>query len=80
MDNQKHFCTDSYWIGLSDRVTEGTFIWINGVPASFTYWSPGQPDNYGQEDCVVIWGFDNMTWSDQPCDLLMGYICESKIQ
>jgi len=31
------------WIGLTDRVVEGVYEWINGEPVDYTNWSPGQP-------------------------------------
>ena len=48
-----------YWIGLNDRVTEGTFVWLNGEPLTWTAWAPGEPNNninlnvHGQ-DCGQI--------------------------
>ena len=40
----------SFWIGLTDLFHEGTFVWINGESASFTNWSPSQPDNAGKRE------------------------------
>ena len=43
-----------YWIGLSDKATEGRFQWVNGEQASSTdrnLWRTGQPR--GSHDCVV---------------------------
>ena len=33
----------SYWIGLSDQATEGTYVWDNGDPLTYTAWCPSQP-------------------------------------
>lgn len=35
----------THWIGLKDSTTEGTFVWDNGQPLSYTHWAMGQPDN-----------------------------------
>lgn len=52
----------SAWIGLTDMMREGTFVWVNGKTAGKTYWKPNEPNNamvswdksqMGQ-DCVVI--------------------------
>ncbi|NJM58208.1 MAG: hypothetical protein HC857_13265 [Synechococcales cyanobacterium RU_4_20] len=49
--------TESLWIGLTDRVQEGTFRWADGEAVTYTNWAPGQPDNYqpvGGEDYASI--------------------------
>lgn len=52
----------SAWIGLTDMMREGTFVWVNGMTVGKTYWKPNEPNNamvswdrsqMGQ-DCVVI--------------------------
>ncbi|HSK01670.1 MAG TPA: lectin-like protein [Kofleriaceae bacterium] len=59
----------TFWVGINDRNTEGTFIeaetggvWANSVP-----WAAGQPDNAGGgqgEDCVAATA---TTISDEGC-------------
>ena len=50
------------WIGITDAFDEGAhfynFSWLDGVPAIYTRWAPGQPDNSDQSyDCEL----------DRPC-------------
>jgi hypothetical protein len=33
------------WIGLNDRVAEGTFAWADGTPVAYTNWDAGEPNN-----------------------------------
>lgn len=43
-----------FWIGVTDMATEGTFIEIgSGNAAPFLTWGMGQPDNDGNQDCVL---------------------------
>jgi len=49
----------------------------------YTHWHPEQPDNqFGTEDCVVIWYFPKMKvinlgkWNDEPCSDKRCFICE----
>lgn len=43
------------WIGLSDTAVEGTFVWSNGQPVTFTYWGINEPNNSGgNEDYAYI--------------------------
>lgn len=45
----------SLLIGLTDRITEGTFQWISGEPSPYTNWNPAQPQaNTPGEDYVGI--------------------------
>ncbi|KAK0148381.1 C-type lectin domain family 4 member E [Merluccius polli] len=71
-----------YWIGLSDRDTEGTWKWVDGTNMTSSFWAPDQPDdNRGAEDCVAIqeirepWG----GWFDAPCAALFHWICEKVV-
>lgn len=40
-------------IGLTDLHKEGGWIWSDGSPVDFTYWTSNEPDNMGgNEHCV----------------------------
>lgn len=66
-----------YWMGLDDIDEEGAFYWFDGrlSDEGYTNWSPGEPNNAGDEDCGHAWGFDG-TWNDIPCDAAMSTVCE----
>ncbi|XP_028905697.1 C-type lectin domain family 4 member G-like isoform X3 [Ornithorhynchus anatinus] len=72
----------TYWIGLSS-VRDGSgkvkhHRWIDETDLTFTYWSPGEPNDAGdQEDCVVM--LSNGRWNDTPCHTdLEKWVCEKR--
>jgi hypothetical protein len=59
------------FIGLTDEVTEGQFIWVDGTLLGFSNWELGEPnDGNGStsEDCAIIAGTRPAKgWDDRPC-------------
>ena len=70
-----------YFIGLSDRESEGNFCWVNGEPVSSTdatLWRSGQPD--GGDCCCTL--FDNSQPADVrdcSCSVFLPGICEKTV-
>ena len=63
------------WVGGTDSATEGTWVWITGQAISFDSWRPGQPNNQGNEDCMMMRGTDG-SWEDRLCLGTFGTLCE----
>ncbi|XP_069038821.1 CD209 antigen-like protein B [Lepisosteus oculatus] len=67
-----------YWMGMTDVVVEGTWIWVDGTQPTVRYWNGVEPNNCQNEDClattldvkVVI------NWNDKKCELPLLWICE----
>ncbi len=55
-----------FWIGASDKESEGDWKWVTGEPFSYTYWrNDGQPDNYeGRENYLALYMDSDGRWND----------------
>merc|ERR1719277_245194 len=52
------------WLGGHDLVTEGVWTWaFSGSPMTFTSWGPGEPNDRGDQNCLVLrdedWSFND---------------------
>jgi len=45
--------TGGVWIGYTDQVTEGTWVWTDGSASTYTNWAPGEPSNSGGGPCYT---------------------------
>ncbi|XP_071822362.1 uncharacterized protein [Apostichopus japonicus] len=68
-----------WWVGLSDRVTEGEYYWTDcSMASNFTLanWDAQQPsDTTGSENCIVLQ--DNGKINDRDCSRSFPYVCET---
>uniref|UniRef100_A0AAR2JFM0 C-type lectin domain-containing protein n=1 Tax=Pygocentrus nattereri TaxID=42514 RepID=A0AAR2JFM0_PYGNA len=64
--------TNDVWTGLNDLDFSGYFTWSDHHEVTFTYWSPGEPNNHldFNEDCVEMY-YQNGTsfWNDINCEI-----------
>merc|ERR1712126_126252 len=72
------FCLSDgyYWIGLTDLVEEGTFLWDSdySVP-DYTNWNPGHPS--GRGDCVYKEGGSrHLEWMNKDCEFTEHALCQ----
>ena len=71
---------DYIWIGASDIVSEGNWIWVNGERASSSelIWNAGQPD--GNQDCLGMRGTSHVGLAhDLGCSDLKSGLCEKEL-
>jgi C-type mannose receptor len=66
------------WIGLGDSASEGSFVWSDGTPYSYTHWYTGEPNGGAAVDCVSMGGGSpaSFYWRDDYCTVLKRYLCE----
>ena len=62
---------DWTWIGLSDTVTDGVYVWTDGTPFDYNNFHPGEPNGgQGGESCFHLFneGRGELEWNDLHCD------------
>lgn len=68
----------TYWIGVGDAATEGTYLNIKNMPQMFLPWdtAAGEPNNGPpEEDCVDAHKANNFFYTDK-CSIKMAAVCE----
>lgn len=68
---------NSYWLGATDELQEGNWVWLDGSSYRIQDWDPGQPDNHLNNEhylCFQING--NLNDVDLGSDYISGFICE----
>jgi hypothetical protein len=68
----------TFWIGISDQTTEGTYLTVKNATPTFLVWQAGQPDNAGGgdgEDCVAALSATS-TLQDDRCNRQYRALCE----
>ncbi len=68
--------TERWWLGGSDRETEGAFLWSDATAIDQQLWAKGEPDNTGcNQDCVVLTK-GNAKLHDTHCGQHLPFVCE----
>ncbi|XP_038205170.1 mannose-binding protein A-like isoform X2 [Arvicola amphibius] len=63
------------FIGITDEVTEGQFMYVTGGRLTYSNWKKNEPNDHGSgEDCVII--VDNGVWNDISCQSSFIAVCE----
>ncbi|XP_077861958.1 mannose-binding protein-like [Saccoglossus kowalevskii] len=66
----------SYWIGVNDMNDEDRFEYATGGRITYNNWDDGQPNNFLNQDCVVLQG-ESGSWNDDWCNVdSSGAVCD----
>ena len=73
-----------FWIGGTDRETEGNWKWVDGSDWNFSHWATlrdKQPSGGPNQNCLQIYHGRYATngWNDQYCYMALPFICSWKI-
>ncbi|KAK3578348.1 hypothetical protein CHS0354_039056 [Potamilus streckersoni] len=76
--NSKGQC-QHFWIGGYTSTPGSNYVTVSGVsiPITFPFWSVGQPDGLGGENCLEMRSyFTNYLMNDYHCNVPHGFICQ----
>lgn len=65
----------SAYIGYNDTAEEGTFVWFNGETPAYENWAEGEPDNFENEDAVLMLTESGL-WNDTSAATVLPSIIE----
>lgn len=65
-----------YWVGISDRGTEGTWLTVNNTPQTFLPWAPNHPVTMPPNNKVDCVHAASAQLTDDTCFVSLPAICE----
>ncbi|XP_067303677.1 C-type mannose receptor 2-like [Pseudorasbora parva] len=68
--NDSHI-SNEVWIGLF----RDSWQWSDQRNSSFRYWSTGEPNNAGVENCAMFISNTRSQWIDDPCNRRYPFVC-----
>ena len=76
-----------WWLGVNDQKTEGQFMTGVGTgvfnpptPIVFNFWHAGEPNNSGNEDCVMdAYYSSDHGWNDSSCGNTSYFVCQRSL-
>ncbi|XP_063405664.1 perlucin-like protein [Mytilus trossulus] len=70
----------SFWLDGTDEYSEGKWEWAStGYALDYSNWYPGEPNNDGDEDCLMTGDSFKALWNDDNCGSHQKFICEKKL-
>ncbi|KAK2145704.1 hypothetical protein LSH36_662g04064 [Paralvinella palmiformis] len=68
----------TFWIGYTDSLWSGTFVWLDGSISAHTYWTPDEPELKASQHCVFVDVGYNATYRfhTADCGAVRNFICQ----
>nr|XP_035945693.1 mannose-binding protein C isoform X2 [Halichoerus grypus] len=70
----RHVAKNVAFLGITDEVTEGQFMYVTGGRLSYSNWKTNEPNDSSGEDCVTI--LEDGLWNDISCHSSFLAVCE----
>src|SRR6185295_5797070 len=67
----------NWWLGYTDAAAEGLWAWADGMGQAYVNWNNGEPNNQGNEDCLMHASQINGKWNDSNCGNAFKFVCEN---
>ncbi|XP_062586516.1 perlucin-like protein, partial [Saccostrea cucullata] len=69
-----------YWIGISDLIEEDRWIYSSNMQTiTVNDFSPGEPNQHTDANCVALWDRYHGRWADEPCGHVFRFVCETDV-
>lgn len=65
-----------YWLGATDEVKVGSWVWANGGFVTYANWAKGQPDNTNGAEHYMAAGWDGQWHDNLVVHGAEAYVCE----
>jgi hypothetical protein len=78
VDNQQNRDYAAVWVGASDEVQEGNWLWVDGTPMTYSNWSPGNPKGGSGRHYPALGLHYGGKWDDRSAGSpsVSAFICE----
>ncbi|XP_069120617.1 macrophage mannose receptor 1-like isoform X2 [Argopecten irradians] len=74
--NYLNYKGDMFWIGMSDTVTPGTYLWKDGTEVEFTFWGSAHTGRERSTCVALTTALPIGLWENKNCTDKHHYVCQ----
>ncbi|XP_063420088.1 perlucin-like [Mytilus trossulus] len=68
---------DSYWVGGSDQMNEGIWLWEDGQTINMSLFRTGEPNGNSAQNCLSLkFSASGNLFEDEDCSIPKKFICQ----